>query len=406
MENLLQLNLIPQSDSRMLLPLPDLSFPEEQHAPVSHEKTPGYRVSATSEFAFDDKTFEGTGVSNGCRIGRTNLMMGQKFRENCFLQIPPALHPAAITRQNIPQPSKVLRQVMTQEVLDRPLPDPPGLKARSSQSSLRSNCPSLTPSIANYVNNGTFGDDEVSIGTAHTIMCSVPSMVDLPERKSEVSEGNSMSDYENSPPSSTASQCPDLPSPLVYLSTTGSVLEQYFAQYSSPPLVQPSPRRIRSRMPLSASENTALGDSIVLRPGVLSLTESEWMRRTPSPAQRKSIGQLWSPRLGKKPTGLSPKGSSPRSRFSDLGPRSSNETLGEHDASSESAYSSEATHYNDGEAFDGSPAPRPFGAKEPHVPTEINNTSEYSAKRNTWEAGRKLQCYEYGVGERPPGNWI
>ena len=70
----------------------------------------------------------------------------------------------------LPQPSKVLRDGPSPSYLQRPLPELPteehGTRSRSSSVS---EAPSLTPSVAQYVDNGLFGEDPVEVGVTKAV---------------------------------------------------------------------------------------------------------------------------------------------------------------------------------------------------------------------------------------------
>lgn len=239
----------------------------------------------------------------------------------------PELPEAAPAEQDIREANHTPELPAIVDILNRPLPDTPKTRSRhTSQSSVHSTCPSLTPSVANLVDNGNLLDEDIRVGTAHTVLSSVPSMVLLPQRKSEMAIDVSFSDYERSSPSSADSPSRGLPSPERYLTTTGSVLEHQIAQFTSPMAVPSSPTRMRPRIPISPSESTLVGDSAASPLGSLNLSESEWLGRSPSPVQRKPSSRLWSPTLGKKIMRLALRDKK-TSRHSDLGLYSSNESL-------------------------------------------------------------------------------
>ncbi|KAH8652460.1 hypothetical protein BX600DRAFT_95124 [Xylariales sp. PMI_506] len=121
-------------------------------------------------------------------------------------------------------------------------------------------------------------------------------MIDLPLRK--VASDDSSSDYENSPPSSVISRSLHLPSPENYLSTTGSILERQISRFGSPRISQLSPRADRTLT--LEPENDQQSQPVQYGSFSKCLSESEWMRRTPSPVERQPSGPMWSPGLDKK----------------------------------------------------------------------------------------------------------
>ncbi|KAI0124344.1 hypothetical protein BJ170DRAFT_674239 [Xylariales sp. AK1849] len=402
MKHLLQLSLIPQSDSRLLIPRNDSEFFDGQGTLIATQATPDQQSPSTPQFAFGVESLDTTVFNEGGRED-ANVAPEPKTPDKYRLQSPPELATVS-TSQVIQQPSRASRDAATLVILDRPLPDPPGPASskRSSRSSLRSACPSLTPSLAQYVDNGNFCDDKISIGMALTVIPLVPSMVELPSGKLHNGDDDSISDYDNSPPSSVASREPS--SPQTYLSTTGSVLERHIAQFTSP-MVQPSPRRTRARLPISASERTLLADSVNPQFDMLSLSESEWMRRTPSPVERKPLSRIWSPRLEKKPTELLLKDNR-KSRYSDIGPLIPSWAFGKGITEGEPAHSADSPERITDRVSNESGIPQ-LRAEEKRCPLEADlNPSVERSHNNTWESCRELACQEYEVGERPVGNWI
>ncbi|KAI1172298.1 hypothetical protein F4777DRAFT_601719 [Nemania sp. FL0916] len=167
----------------------------------------------------------------------------------------------------------------------RPLPDIPNNQTRpTSASSLRSNCPSLTPSLRQYVDSEDFENEEIRISMAQPMLISSESMQGLELVHTGPEEGRSFSDYASSPSSTEASDSPDLPSPAGYIATTGSVLERHLTQFDSPNARSP-PSEAQSSQ--SCGTDGAVGRSRVRSgTGVLTLSEAQWLRRTPSPVQR------------------------------------------------------------------------------------------------------------------------
>ncbi|ORY71746.1 uncharacterized protein BCR38DRAFT_19320 [Pseudomassariella vexata] len=412
MKHLLQLNLIPQSDSRpQILRDDSRNFDEDQCQGVP-DSSPELQTPSTSQFTFgieslDSEVFVDSdrGVGKGAAANNTP--------DKYFLRSPPELLPSAASSQAIPQPSKAIRDAITPEMLQRPLPEPPttDLKSRaSSKSSLRSSCPSLTPSLAQYVDSGEFGDDDIGIDVARTVISSHPSLVLLPPKKSKSREDDSDSDYENSPPSTVASLSPKRPSPKGYLSTTGSVLERQIATFSSL-IAQPLPKRPRPRIPMSISDSTFFHDSVDV--GSLSLTESEWMRHTPSPVQSTPFDRLWSPRLEKKHTPPRLDEHHRRARYSDIGPRS----IDEHKAwdpntsakAVEANHSTEKAHYTTkkpaNEITHELYHSKSERGKKLYVDNGTDGSAAPSKERHTWESCRDSRL-KNGMEDGPASNWI
>ncbi|KAI1262175.1 hypothetical protein F5Y18DRAFT_162584 [Xylariaceae sp. FL1019] len=192
--------------------------------------------------------------------------------------------------------------------LYRPLPEipPRSLSRPSSTSSLRSNCPSLTPSLARYVESDDFENEEIRLGTAQPLVIS-PSMQALELGGDKENDENSGSDYADSPGSAGTNHSSKLPSPEGYIATTGSTLQRHMDQFDSPAgFSTPTRGRSKTKGQLEPSSSTH------------SMTEAEWLKHTPSPPcqLRRVAPRLWSPRPGSK---------SPRSSR-DMGSESFNNT--------------------------------------------------------------------------------
>ncbi|KAI1864911.1 uncharacterized protein JN550_008731 [Neoarthrinium moseri] len=406
MNHLLQLSLVPQSESRLALPMMEPEASVDQNAAQSTDKIFDPQSPATPPFTLDDEP-PYNGMVRGVKRGNPEASSGKASSGRVSIRSPFELIPIVFRSQRAPELSKAARAPAPQDFLDRPLPDPPKPRSRhSSQSSLRSNCPSLTPSIADYVDDGRFVEEEVNIGTAHTVMCSTPSMVELPQRKVDSGEGNSMSDYEHSPPSSPASQSLELPSPQRYMSTTGSVLELNMAEYSSP-LMQQSPQSTRSRLPVSASESMLTRNRTRRSPETLNLSESEWMRRTPSPVRRKSWSRIWSPRLDSKKPTLQLQRSRRDTRHSEIRQLWSSDKTSQGVLEEETNGPTEGTGVSpiDTEEEASTPRAANFGETSFSV-FKLNPTMQDSEKHKTWESCRDPPRQDYEVVERPIGNWI
>ncbi|KAI3318216.1 hypothetical protein HD806DRAFT_526533 [Xylariaceae sp. AK1471] len=218
-------------------------------------------------------------------------------REEYFLNSPPELLQSSLRETVAAGPNEALESEHSAEVLQRPLPEIPNAQARPpSASSLRSNCPSLTPSLRQYVESEDFDNEEIRLSTAQPLLIPSESMQALELASARAEEGTSVSDYATSPSSTETSNSPTLPSPAGYIATTGSVLERHLTQYDSP-LARSSPSRVQS-MPSSNTDSPLSREQTEPRTGILNLTEAEWLRHTPSPLKRKGKRAecLWSPR--------------------------------------------------------------------------------------------------------------
>lgn len=214
-----------------------------------------------------------------------------------FLKSPPDF-PSSSSRNAISTASgKAHDTDLPGVVQQRPLPDIPNAQPRpASASSLRSNCPSLTPSLRQYVESDDFENEEIRLSTAQPMLISSESMQALELVDTGAEEGMSFSDYASSPNSTQASDSPKLPSPAEYIPTTGSVLERHLNQYESPTARSSSPQTQKAASRRSGGPWNS--DPIESRTSVLKLTEAEWLRQTPSPLQQKDkrADRLWSSR--------------------------------------------------------------------------------------------------------------
>jgi hypothetical protein len=228
------------------------------------------------------------------------------LREEYFLNSPPELSSSSLGDTIVTSPVDAPESERFAEVPPRPLPETPVVQARPpSASSLRSNCPSLTPSLRQYVESEDFYNEEIRLSTAQPLLIPSESMQVLELASAGGEEGASVSDYATSPGSTEASHSPALPSPAGYIATTGSVLERHLTQFDSP-LPRSSPPRLRSMAssntgsPLSREKTESPTD-------ILNLSEAEWLRHTPSPLRRKGkqVEHLGGPRLGSGAAGSS-----------------------------------------------------------------------------------------------------
>ncbi len=245
-------------------------------------------------------------VSSG--LGDTEPLELPGRKEENGLKNPPKL-PLIPPDDPVPEPCKAQREGVANDILQRPLPELPMTRSRqSSTSSLRSNCPSLTPSLIQYVDSGEFDKEEVRLDIAHPVLIPSESMqaLELGNGNDSKTSWNSVSDYGTSPDSTGASHSPERPSPEAYLPTTGSVLERHLTELESP-IGQSSPSRSRHKIRALVPDNNQCGDEAKARVNPLELTEAEWLRHSPSPLRHAK--RLWSPRPGKRASDSSSDGS-------------------------------------------------------------------------------------------------
>lgn len=307
-----QLSIIPQRDTR---PRP---------ASMNPSSTPGTRSTEVSsdavsptfahQFAFgveslDMRVFDNSIKTTGVAASGPSEDPGL---EEYSLKNPPQLPPATPVGA-VEDSTQVQRKETMADLLQRPLPELPRAHSRHvSEGSTRSNCPSLTPSLKRYVDSEDFEKEEIEFITAQPLVISESMQAlevsptnsrdlsrDLARDRNPGHEDSSYSDYAASPSPSSAgsSQSPVLPSPEGYAPTTGSVLERHLNQWDSP-IAQSSPKS-KAKLPSSKSDGALLSSSVPLPPAAkVTVTESEWLRRTPSPEEGKSgfFKRLWSPR--------------------------------------------------------------------------------------------------------------
>lgn len=259
-------------------------------------------------------------------------------RNSCYvLRTPPRLRPRSATSHNMPQPSKFLRDGLTlgspDSYLSRVLPDlpPPELPTdgpndayvtRSRKSSTASAAPSVAPSLLSYVKNTSYMEETVEYGQG----LQVPINKEHPGVP--ITKGSETSQ------SVTSSICGDVSDQVDVLSvidTTmpkqeGSPMINKDSKSNGPTVSLPgnymastetTPKGHTSRgfegNQLSSDEETESsvdmksprlkrGDTVDLAIDLsrfphLHLSESEWMRQTPSP--QRVPRRILSPRLGR-----------------------------------------------------------------------------------------------------------
>ncbi|KAI1150876.1 hypothetical protein F4825DRAFT_463029 [Nemania diffusa] len=270
MKYLKQLNLVPQLGLDES-PAPKGSFDTQQEPPTS---------PVAGRFNFD-------ATSPESQVFDTDVAITEKDAEEIaetypqgeyFLKSPPELSSSSLRGAVSDDSVRAPEVNLSGEAQRRPLPEVPNVQTRpaSASSSI-----SLTPSLRQYVDSDDFENEEIRLSTAQPMLISLESMQSLGLVDTGADEGMSVSDYASSPTSTEASHSPKLPSPAGYIPTTGSVLERHLNQYDSP-AARGSPTKTQN----VASSGTD-SDQPESQTGVLNLTESEWLRHTPSPLQGK-----------------------------------------------------------------------------------------------------------------------
>ncbi|KAK7954460.1 hypothetical protein PG996_015272 [Apiospora saccharicola] len=401
MKSLVQLSLIPRSESQRSLPRIDSGVsvtesPQEEspsNSPSMEDDDP-----CKSGFALGVEPSDIFTFNNSTHIPNENHQRNTTPSQYC-LKYPLQGLCVADSSVSTQQANFDMQDILPSQTYRRPLPEPPKAASRhSSYSSFKSNCPSLTPSLAQYVDDGEFGDDNVAIGMARTVVSSAPSMVMLAMKGAKAGDSGSLSDYEHSPPSSIASDSPGHPEPGAYLTTTGSVLERHIAQLSSPFAARTTKQPDHRRIPISVSEEAIPRRPTPLDHESLGLADSLWIRRTPSPTPKKSISRFWSPRLHKKSTKQEFDRRGERKRHSDSDRRFSRELKAW--TFDESTIMLQAVGPIDGTSNRRAgiviPSPTFHGGFIGDIENDVSPRTEFFDKRNTWELCK----------EPPTGNWI
>lgn len=306
-DNLEQLNLIPPGD--LSLP-PAGSSGTVGLAPKDDQGSDNLMQHPEDIFSFGvGDTLDGAAFHDDGSLEErvAERVLGWKTPEPLPLRSTPSLLPVSSFNQDFPQPSKALRDKCSASYLRRPLPELPHdvAKGSPSHSSDTSETPSLSPSVMRDVDNGLLEEDFIEVGVMDVIRYTKPTEkprgveVERAYSVAVMDTTASASDYEASPPSTHDSNSPGVVSPGAYLVSTGSLLEQHL----NSPRFPDSPREI------SPNVRQGLGDSSDIKANrprfsLRSLTESEWMRRTPSPVRRARpgfmFGKIWSPRPKRK----------------------------------------------------------------------------------------------------------
>lgn len=317
-ENLRQLNFIPRNDSSVSESLstntvtPDLDISVNIDGALQEEGPPepaAVRPDPDGS-VFDDSgsSEEQPGPTEGNSKPRRNSMF--------VLRTPPQLRPRSATSHNLPQPSKTLRDGVPHGVpdsyLQRPLPDRPlpelpisrlgdSGASRPRKASSASAAPSVTPSLRSYVKDGSFLDESVEYGQAQKVHICKRYTGASPDQDRALPDSNdtSISDYEGSPLAEDDSKKRNslLLSPGNYLASTGSMLEKHIARlednHDSP--LGGIDRSVVSEKKGAPGSYGEMGIDFSKFPH-LQLSESDWVRRTPSPTTPRGIlspKRLW-----------------------------------------------------------------------------------------------------------------
>ncbi|KAE9583444.1 hypothetical protein CGCF415_v002439 [Colletotrichum fructicola] len=205
--HLKELNLVPESLCNELIASSGFTEETTEETPPDTLSVPAEpaRSSETTNFAFDpaDGSVFGSGVSQSSH---------RRDRKAFKLPTPPKLMPPKPARLELPQPSKLSRDIRQVSDLARPLPPLPDIEVPIRRPSLESSrAPSVTPSLQTYADESS-GADEIELGVARRVVLpqasKEPGGTEQPLRPlpAPPTIPPSPSDYDTTPPSSGGSK--------------------------------------------------------------------------------------------------------------------------------------------------------------------------------------------------------
>ncbi|KAK1723713.1 uncharacterized protein BDZ83DRAFT_720432 [Colletotrichum acutatum] len=187
-----------------------------------------------------------------------------------YLETPPKLAPPALNPTRMPQPSKLARE--NRKVSDpfRPLLMLPDFEPSICRQSLESTrAPSVTPSLLPYIDESS-GGDEFELGVARQLpKTNARRPLPSPPRALPASS----SDYDMTPPSTGGSEYIAAARSNVMRLRGSSIGSLNFSGHSGR-----DPRGVGSDPGMT---------STVVNSDNMSLSEGEWLKRTPSPLRRR-----------------------------------------------------------------------------------------------------------------------
>ncbi len=192
MKYLKQLNLVPQLGL-------DMSPTSKTSLDLQRERSAGMLSSGSTspssrQFTFGTATPESQAFGDDPSItDRGEVDHAQtNSREEYFLKSPPELSPSSL-RGAVPEVIAGAHEVeLSSEVQQRPLPDIPNFQPRPA--SALSLCPSLTPSLKQYVESEDFENEEIRLSTAQPMLITSESMQALELVDAGGEDGTSFSD--------------------------------------------------------------------------------------------------------------------------------------------------------------------------------------------------------------------
>jgi hypothetical protein len=326
-ESLQSLNLIPSDYPRSLLPpsasilsLVGLSRKEQEklreEAVSPHKESPA-KASETSETSESSvipwltSVFDDSPESSKSRDKR-EFVVPPDIVENYSLRFPVPIPTSKFSAAVIDKPSSP-RGSPTPMNLNRPLPQIPSrkssLKHRRNVSSVSTNAPSVTASLKSYLDRDSPSPEPAEIGMAELVDVRLPSPI-VGTTEGSVDTGSIESlcvdePSDNSPLSENATKRRGMAFSSVPADSGTFSLPNVTIRKLRLPGSKSSPMSMTTHakdevLKENENENTPLLDNRT----TLSLSESEWMCRTPSPMKNNqeddalSLTKLWSPGLG------------------------------------------------------------------------------------------------------------
>ena len=297
LQNLKRLNLIPPTELELLCAISPKVLRNIAQAEAASQLS--NNISREQSSLSRDRSAD-EAVFHDYRERREEANEGDEQQEGTefyFLKSPPERFPAVPSSFRVPQPSKALRDAPLESYLQRPLPELPvgahGRRSRrSSVASAMSATLSITPSLQNYAEEGSFDPEEVEVGVAQLVQLppSESTFSFVPDGEPHIAD-SSISDYEASPKSPDDFFPEEKLSPRRYLPTTGSGLERGIALFTSPKRAMFS-TGVRSRHSLPSE---VYAHRELARLETTRSSDSEWAVANPSPA-RASLAENCAPR--------------------------------------------------------------------------------------------------------------
>jgi hypothetical protein len=318
-ESLESLNLIPSDHPRVLLPpsasvLSLVGLPREDQDTLQEEALTAYegspaKASETSESSavpWLTSVFDESPESAKSHDGR-ECIVPSEILENYALRFPATIptskfSTAVIDKSASPNGSPVPIN------MNRALPQIPSrkssLKHKRNQSSISTNAPSVAASLKSYYDRNCETPEPAELGIAEVVQVAYPSpVVATTERNIDNASIQSLhivEPPEDSPLAEIANKRRGMAlelKPGTFSIPNVTIRKFRLSRSNSSPVGKTTPAKTESH---KENEPTPLLDNQT----TLSLTESEWMCRTPSPVRRSlqddgfSASKLWSPGLG------------------------------------------------------------------------------------------------------------